>query len=603
MIDFVSIATHSAVAYLHALLAFRFYGGRRVSLALHLFWFLMVMFALLHSLYVLRIVSELYGWMFVAVASSILASCLLLFTPPLLAPTLFSELNRLPVRFNAFARCLRPVATYISATVTVAFVISVSLAVWIISSANTYTLDNNFVSLGYAASTFGLWMVMIAVGLRYDETKTSDLAKPTAILFGLLMVFYGVTVFVVNLGEFWGLIPVVSTVSFSLLLSWIRFRLQFIDVILRQCVVFVLVVTAVSVGYLVMEEFRDQPLAAFLLILFGYCAAAALVTRTAVAAFKRIWVPSTKVLATIHDTLPARLAACTDRAAAIAATEVFLNETFHADVAIDRSLDRGVQHLTIPGSPDLALHLGYINNWMPWFSDAVHWVRTAGLYLQGHLQVLSALEQMHAQALETQTLSKLATKAELSAMRARIRPHFLFNTLNAIHSFVREDPVAAERTIELLAELMRGAAQGRDTDLCPLASELQLSRTYLEIEKMRYGDRLRFDIRCDESFNEIQVPTFSIQPLIENAVKYSVEGQLEAGEVDVEVLGEGDDVVIRVRDNGVGLQNGSLKGLGMAVENVRERLQRLFGENAALILEERAGGGVEACLRIPAAGL
>ena len=124
---------------------------------------------------------------------------------------------------------------------------------------------------------------------------------------------------------------------------------------------------------------------------------------------------------------------------------------------------------------------------------------------------------------------------------------------------------------------------------------------------MRFGERLQFAIQADAELMDLQVPSFSIQPLVENAVKYSVDSEHAAGRVDIEVVTEviteqDRALIVRVLDDGVGLGSSVRKpaSLGMAVDNVRERLRRLFGDRAALDLTSRDEGGVEARLRLPA---
>jgi signal transduction histidine kinase len=510
---------------------------------------------------------------------------------------LFSQLTRLPERRKQLAMLLRPLGLHAMATSALVFGIAVLLVIWVI----VFTQGDNLISYYYAASIIGVWFIMLVCGLRYEQQITSELVRPLGFLLGSIMIFNGVVISLGSLGDFWSIIPVVSTISFSLTLSWLRLRLQFIDVVLRQFVIFLMVILTIPLGYLLMVEARSLPITVQLLTLFGYCIIASLVIRTVAMAFKRLWLPNSNILAEIHEKLPRRLAGCTDRVEAIAAAEDFLAQTFRAPVAINRSLTASVHTIEYPGSQPLTLNLGYIKGWLPWFSETVNCVRTAGLYVQGHLQVLAALEQLHTQALASQALEELAGKAELAAMRSRIRPHFLFNTLNSIHSFVRDDPAAAEKTIELLANLMRGAVLSRDADFCSLEKELELSRTYLEIEKMRYGERLHYVIRGDAAFKDMQVPSFSVQPLVENAVKYSVEGQLEVGKVEVNVACQEDALHITVTDNGVGLASGALgQNLGIAVNNIKDRLRGLYGDNADLQLSERAEGGVEAHLRLPA---
>ena len=260
----------------------------------------------------------------------------------------------------------------------------------------------------------------------------------------------------------------------------------------------------------------------------------------------------------------------------------------------------------------MTFQLGYIRGWIPWLSEALSWIQTAGLYLQSHLQALEALAALQRQTLKSEELSTLAARAELDAMRAQIRPHFLFNTLNSIHSFIRDDPEQAEQVVEFLADLMRGVLQSSESDLIPLEQEIQLTETYLRIEKARYGNRLSFQIDFDPENDRIDVPPFSIQPLVENAIKHGVDAQLAPVDVQLTVRRDGEYVVIEVTDDGPGLADppagdsrpdysrpDAAKGTGIALQNIRERLSRLYDEGASLELVIRQPHGTCARLKIP----
>ena len=250
----------------------------------------------------------------------------------------------------------------------------------------------------------------------------------------------------------------------------------------------------------------------------------------------------------------------------------------------------------------MRIELGAIKTLYPWFSEALQLVRDAAQSLRGHLQVLSLQGEQHRQIMRYRNLSELAARAELQAMRAQIRPHFLFNVLNTIHSFIRDDPERAEKTIELLAGLMRGVVQSSTMDRYPLRRELELAEKYLQIERIRFGDRLSYRVDVDPEWLEESVPPFSVQPLVENAVKFSVDAQLGEAKVSVEVVGGRGSVEIRVTDNGPGPESAgkaSREGLGMALENIRERLGKLYGDRARLSLDAVPEGGTMAVLSIP----
>src|SRR5205814_9509341 len=112
--------------------------------------------------------------------------------------------------------------------------------------------------------------------------------------------------------------------------------------------------------------------------------------------------------------------------------------------------------------------------------------------------------------------------AQLTSLESRVQPHFLFNTLNSISALIREDPRAAERMVERLAALLRDSLEMNRTRLVPLSRELRIVQDYLEIEKTRYGDRLRYSIDVAADLDDPEVPPFCLQPLVENRVKHVV---------------------------------------------------------------------------------
>ena len=163
--------------------------------------------------------------------------------------------------------------------------------------------------------------------------------------------------------------------------------------------------------------------------------------------------------------------------------------------------------------------------------------------------------------------------ARLAELQARIRPHFLFNTLNTAIALVQVDPPRAERVLEDLAELFRqalAAPQSRTT----LADEVALSRRYLDIEQLRFGDRLKVQWQLDPAADATLLPSLILQPLVENAVRHGVEPSPEGGWISVHTQVQAGSVVLTVRNTVP--QQGALAfapGHGMALRNVRQRLQ------------------------------
>jgi two-component system, LytTR family, sensor histidine kinase AlgZ len=164
------------------------------------------------------------------------------------------------------------------------------------------------------------------------------------------------------------------------------------------------------------------------------------------------------------------------------------------------------------------------------------------------------------------------TAARLTELQARIRPHFLFNTLNSAIALVREEPAKAEAVLEDLSELFRHALVDQGESVT-LEQEVQLAERYLAIEQIRFGDRLRIHWAIDEQAGQARLPPLLLQPLVENAVKHGVEPCPEGADIKVSTQRRGDVVVIKVTntvDTAESRQPG--RGHGMALANVRDRL-------------------------------
>lgn len=173
------------------------------------------------------------------------------------------------------------------------------------------------------------------------------------------------------------------------------------------------------------------------------------------------------------------------------------------------------------------------------------------------------------------------SEARVQALQARIRPHFLFNSLNTIASLIPDEPQAAEHATEDLADLFRGSMRRADSPI-GLFEELQLARKYLQMEQRRLGDRLCIDWQVSELPEGATILPLTLQPLLENAVAHGIQPRVDGGEVRVYGRSEKDNIVITI-SNPLGPADHTGKGHGMALANIRERLELAFGSNASLI--------------------
>ena len=177
-----------------------------------------------------------------------------------------------------------------------------------------------------------------------------------------------------------------------------------------------------------------------------------------------------------------------------------------------------------------------------------------------------------------------AQQAQLTALRFQLNPHFLFNTLNAISSMIvtgrnRE----AEEMTDRLSSFLRASLSSDPTELVPLETELALIEEYLEIEAIRFGDRLAIQIPCTTKAGEVPVPSFLLQPLVENAIKYGVGPSSRPVTISISADIEGADLVLRVTDNGTpDAEQEKPVGTSVGLENVRRRLDAVYGAQASL---------------------
>ena len=192
----------------------------------------------------------------------------------------------------------------------------------------------------------------------------------------------------------------------------------------------------------------------------------------------------------------------------------------------------------------------------------------------------------------------LAHQARLSALRFQLNPHFLFNAMNAVSTLVVEQRNAeANRMLSRLADFLRLTLEDAGRAETTLADELVYVRAYLEIEQVRFGERLRvrYDVPDDALLAEL--PPLILQPLVENAVKHAVAPRREGGTIAISAQLAGSRVRVAVRDDGPGLTSDSSVGVGLA--NVRARLEELYGERAELRLERGEPGGLSAVIELP----
>ena len=206
-------------------------------------------------------------------------------------------------------------------------------------------------------------------------------------------------------------------------------------------------------------------------------------------------------------------------------------------------------------------------------------------------RVQATEEKLHEKEIAEERAQKLAAEARLRSLESRIHPHFLFNTLNSISSLITVNPACAEQIVGRLAVLLRASLDTSNQPLIPLRQELEMVESYVDIERVRVGDKLRGSVNVPAELQDVKVPPMSVQSLVENAVKHGITPQPGGGEFLVTASAENGNLRIEVRDSGPGFDLSAIRA-GHGLDNLVERLDALFGAKARLNVLRRDGYSV-----------
>jgi two-component system, LytTR family, sensor kinase len=215
------------------------------------------------------------------------------------------------------------------------------------------------------------------------------------------------------------------------------------------------------------------------------------------------------------------------------------------------------------------------------------------------LSVSHALDyyrKYHERTVQTLELEKHLTEARLQALLHQLKPHFLFNTLNGIASLMHTDVDAADRMLVRLSELLRITMSHTGAPQTTLRDEVAFLERYLDIEKIRFRNRLDVVISIDEDAIDAQVPSLILQPMVENAMRHGVEPHARMGRIELRGSRQGENLVLTVSDNGAGISGDGMKREGIGVANTRARLLELYGTRQNFELVNGPEGGL--CVRI-----
>jgi two-component system LytT family sensor kinase len=235
----------------------------------------------------------------------------------------------------------------------------------------------------------------------------------------------------------------------------------------------------------------------------------------------------------------------------------------------------------------------------------------AGIFVeQAHLNIVvygALLGIVHAlmyhnisvqQAATSAQLESSLTRARLDALSAQLEPHFMFNTLQAASSLVYTSPAEAEAVLLQLSELLRRVLRVREAQYAPLRDELDFLDRYIQILRARFGERLRYEARADEALMNARIPSLLLQPLVENAIEHGIARRPGPGAIRVSATRNGDRLILAVTDDGPGFRAGAPAG-GVGLNNTRERLQQLYGDQHEIRFDDAASGGLVVTISIP----
>jgi two-component system, LytTR family, sensor kinase len=235
--------------------------------------------------------------------------------------------------------------------------------------------------------------------------------------------------------------------------------------------------------------------------------------------------------------------------------------------------------------------------------DSPNWVVKVAIYVTTVMCVAIALKVLNNVRIEMklEEQERLLLQARMEALQSQINPHFLFNTLNSVSSLVRFDPDKAREMIVKLANILRRLLRTKGDSFVQLREEFEFIDNYLDIEQVRFGqDKLKIVKELENASLEMVVPSMILQPLVENSIKHGLAPKIEGGSIILRSRFHEHMLVIEVEDDGVGMiEGGSGGGSGIGMANVKERLNVLYGDTAAMEIDSRRGEGTLIRITLP----
>jgi len=254
----------------------------------------------------------------------------------------------------------------------------------------------------------------------------------------------------------------------------------------------------------------------------------------------------------------------------------------------------------VPGSEPMWLSLGPRIDGRAYMSRQLRLGQTTALQLAAQYERVTREEFERLQLISQHELRELTSRAQIRALQAQIRPHFLFNTLNVLSNLIHTDPRKAEDLTEELASVFRYTLDATRTEWVSLEDEIRFVRSYLRIEKARFEGRLEYLIDLEPQAETVRIPPMILQPVVENAVRHGIASRIEGGVVRLNAKLSAGQLLLVVEDSGSGLKtedNSERRGIGL--KNVRDRLKHIYRDEAMLRLSALEPAGTRVTLTLP----
>jgi signal transduction histidine kinase len=301
---------------------------------------------------------------------------------------------------------------------------------------------------------------------------------------------------------------------------------------------------------------------------------------------------------------------CLELAEVLTAKNAVWKENYQTDndpkfVSVNFTPNRAEIFIPTAESPFFQVNLSDFSGGRRLLSDEIALLEALSLLTARRIDALRVTHERCNLELREQEFAKLATEAQLSALRAQINPHFLFNSLTTIGYLINTAPEKAFETLMKLTRLLRGVLRSTG-EFCTLGEEMKLIESYLDIEKARFEEKLSVKIEVAKDLENLRVPALILQPLVENAIKHGISENKNGGEVKISVNLETQNgevfLKVSVFDSGAGKRAEKLPhSNGVGLKNIRERLQSYYGKTAGLTMNYDSKNGTSAEIKLPLA--